>query len=168
MCVCLSERNVSIINWKSRDNHLVLFPNFFRETVRNYDSVDDDMWFILVLEVHDLILVLQVTSMGNTMICWGFLSMEASPQRATTCFWETTWTGGSSLWKPSVSCWPTKSNTLRTSSCWGETMSVLQSTEYMASTMSVSRPNIWPMQWLNTVLYTMSSSTCEVVPHSKK
>lgn len=64
--------------------------------------------------------------------------MEASLQRATTCFWVTMWTGGSSPWRLSVSSWPTKSNIQRTSSCWGEITSVHPSIEYMASMMSVS------------------------------
>lgn len=86
----------------------------------------------------NLAFVLQVTSTGNTMTYWGSLSMGASLQKATTCFWVTMWTGGSSLWRLFVSCWPTKLNIQRISSCWGETTSVLQLTEYMVSMMSVS------------------------------
>uniref|UniRef100_A0A0E9PNC2 Uncharacterized protein n=1 Tax=Anguilla anguilla TaxID=7936 RepID=A0A0E9PNC2_ANGAN len=34
--------------------------------------------------------------------------MEGTHRRATTCFWGTMWTEGSSLWRPSACCWPTK------------------------------------------------------------
>lgn len=103
----------------------------------------------------EIICLLQVTSMGNIMTYWGCLSMGASLLRATTYFWETMWTEGSSLWRPSVCFWPTKSNTRRTSSCWGETMSAPPSTEYMDSMMSVS--DVWgcwnnysPALWQST------------------
>lgn len=103
---------------------------------------------------------LQVTFTGNTMTYWGCLSMGAFLQKATTCFWVTMWTGGSSLWKPFVSCWPTKSNIQRTSSCWGETTSVLRSTEYMVSMTSVSTVPPWlvklfPTSFLVLIFITM-------------
>lgn len=80
----------------------------------------------------------QVTSTDSTQTCWGSSSMAASLRRPTTCSWATTWTEESSLWRPYVCFWRTRSNTPRTSSCSGATTSVPQSTASTASTTSVS------------------------------
>ena len=48
--------------------------------------------------------------MGNTMICFDFLSMVVSRQKAITCFLGTMWTGENNHWRLSASCWLTKSN----------------------------------------------------------
>lgn len=65
--------------------------------------------------------------------------MEDFLQRPTTYFWVIMWTEGSSLQKPSVFCWHTRSSIQKTSFCCGEITSVQALTEYMASMMSVSR-----------------------------
>ena len=85
-----------------------------------------------------IMLSLQVTSTVSTQICWGYSSMVASLRRRTIFSWGIMWIEGSSRWRPSACCSPTRSNTQKTSSCSGGTMSVPPSTASMASMMSVS------------------------------
>lgn len=85
----------------------------------------------------------QVTSMDSTQICWDSLSTAASLQRPTTFSWGTTWTEGSSLWRPSAFYSPTRSSTLRTSSCSEATTSAPLLTASTASTTSVSSLHVY-------------------------
>ena len=64
--------------------------------------------------------------------------MGLSHHKPTTSFSVTMWTEGSSRWKPSVYCWPTRSSTQRTSFFSEATTSVQASIEYTVSMMSVS------------------------------
>ena len=76
--------------------------------------------------------------MGNTMICFDFLSMVVSRQKAITCFLGTMWTGENNHWRLSASCWLTKSNILRIfSSQRLETTNVPASIEFMDFMMNV-------------------------------
>mmetsp|Transcript_55434 Transcript_55434/g.123847 ORF Transcript_55434/g.123847 Transcript_55434/m.123847 type:complete len:200 (+) Transcript_55434:244-843(+) len=72
----------------------------------------------------------------NTMTCSASLSMAASPLRATTSFWATTWTAESRAWRPSFCCSPTRSSFPRISSCCAGTTSVLRSRGSMVSMTS--------------------------------
>lgn len=56
----------------------------------------------IVFSIALLCCPLQAMSTVSTTICFGCLNTEASPQKATTCSWGTTWTEGSSHWRPSA------------------------------------------------------------------
>ena len=75
--------------------------------------------------------------MGNTMICFDFLSMVVSRQKAITCFLGTMWTGENNHWRLSASCWLTKSNIPRIFFFSEETTNVPASIEFMDFMMSV-------------------------------
>lgn len=76
--------------------------------------------------------------MGSTTTCYDSLNTGAFPQRATTSSWVTMWIEGSSRWRQSASCWPTRLNTLRTFSCCVGTTSVQASIASMVFMMNVS------------------------------
>lgn len=76
--------------------------------------------------------------------------MEASLQRPTICSWGIMWTEGSSRWRPSACCSPTRSNIQKTSSCSGGTTSVPPSIASTASMMSVSwKTFLFVVRWLH-------------------
>lgn len=80
----------------------------------------------------------QETSTDNTQIYFDSSNTEDSLQRLITYFWATTSIEGSNLWKPSVCCWPTKSNTQRISFCCGAITSAPPLIEYTVFMMSAS------------------------------
>ena len=47
---------------------------------------------------------------------WALTDPPLSPSISDTLYTGTTWTGGSSRWRRSACCWPTRSSTPRTSS----------------------------------------------------
>ena len=76
--------------------------------------------------------------MGNTMICFDFLSRVMQYcQKAITCLLGTMCIGESSHWRLSASCWLTKSNILKIFFFSEETMNVPASIEFMDFMMNV-------------------------------
>ena len=70
------------------------------------------------------------------------------------------WLQANRAWRRSVSCWPTRSSTPRTSSCYEETTSVLPSTGFTVFMMNVSRSGS-----LSRLLYIFSSGRQETLQH---
>lgn len=89
-------------------------------------------------------------------------------QRQTTFSLVTTWTEVNSPWKPSASCWLTRSNTQRTFSCSGATTSVLPSTVSTDSTMSVSRYQLFIHTHTHTHIYSKCNNVCLCHPPGKR
>lgn len=76
---------------------------------------------------------------ASTTTCSVCSSMEASPQRPTTSSWAITLIVVNNLWRPSVSCWHTRSSIPKTSSSSVATTSALASTEFTVSMTNVCR-----------------------------
>ena len=90
----------------------------------------------------------QCCSLSFLSSCWSFTSRSlplihptgtaASHPKRITCSSGTTSTAESSRWKPFACCWPTKSNTPKTSSSCAATTSARPSTVFMGSTTNAS------------------------------
>ena len=86
-----------------------------------------------------LYFVFQVISMGSIRTCSVSLSTGDSLPSQIIFSWVITWTEASRAWSQSVSSWPTRSSTQRTSSYSAAIMSVPVLTGFTDSTMNVSQ-----------------------------
>ena len=74
--------------------------------------------------------------MVSSPICSDFSNMVASLQRPTTCSLAITWIEASSLLRQSCCCWPTRSNSKKTSSSFVGTTNVDKLTAFTVFTTS--------------------------------